>query len=144
MSKANKILACIQILVFFSLTLCGSGITFTVSATSGEFPCKDHNCGCKSASDCRTNCCCLPQRDHEKYHYGVKKQKNGLQSFIGSLMCKSGSDGITVINTELKYVLEDDFAIPRIAFLCLLTGDTLAHICEPLVSPPEKPPRCPA
>lgn len=142
MSKTNKILACIQILIFLSLTLCGSGITFTVSVTSDEFPCKDHNCGCKSAVDCRTNCCCLPQGNHEKSHYGAKKQKNGIQSFISSLMCKSDSDGISVINTELKYVLEDDFVIPQIAFLYFLASDTMVHICEPMVLPPEKPPRC--
>ncbi|MCF6155610.1 MAG: hypothetical protein E3K36_10230 [Candidatus Brocadia sp.] len=143
MSNTNKILACIQILIFLSHTLCGSGINFNVSVKSGEFPCKDHECGCKSASDCRTNCCCSPQGNYAKSHHDAKKQKNGFQSFISSLMCKSGSDGISVINTELKYVLEDDFVIPQIAFLYFLASDIMVHICEPMVSPPEKPPRCP-
>lgn len=141
MSKVNKVFACIQIIIFLSLTLCGSGITSNVSSKSGEFPCKGHECGCKSASDCRTHCCCSTQENYAKSHHDAKKQKDIFQSFISSLKCKSGSDAITCINAELKYVLEDYCVIPPITFFCFLADDTLAHIREVMVSPPEKPPR---
>lgn len=141
MSKVNKVFACIQIFVFLSLLLCSGGITFTVSSTSDGFPCKDHACGCKSEADCRAHCCCSPNGNQSTTHYGVKKQKDSLQSFISSLKCKSGNNAITFINTELKYVTEDDCVISPITFLCFLTSDTTAHLCEPKVSPPEKPPR---
>lgn len=141
MSKINKIIACIQILIFLGLTLCSSGVTISLSGKSDEFPCKDHACGCKSEADCKNNCCCSPQGNQSTSQYGVKKQKDSLQSFISSLKCKSGNDAITCINAELKYVTEDDCVISPITFFCFLTSDTTAHLCEPKVSPPEKPPR---
>lgn len=142
MSKINKVLACIQILIFLGLTLCSSGVTVISPGKSGEFPCKDHECGCKSEADCKTHCCCSPQGNQSTSQYGVKKQKDSLQSFISSLRCKSGSDAITCINAELKYVLGDDCEIPKITFLYFLANNTIVHLCEPMVSPPEKPPRC--
>ncbi|TVM02799.1 MAG: hypothetical protein CV087_08495 [Candidatus Brocadia sp. WS118] len=138
----NKALAGIQILIFLSLTLCSSGVTFVSQGKSGEFPCKGHTCGCKSEADCKAHCCCLPQGNQSTSQHGVKKQKNSFQSFISSLTCKSGSDPITCINAELKYILEDYCVIPQITFFCFLASDTLVHRCEPMVSPPEKPPRC--
>ena len=141
MSKMNKVLACIQILIFLSLTLCSSGITVSLSGKSDEFPCNEHACGCKSEADCKAHCCCLPQSNQSTSQYGVKKQKNSFQSFISSLKCKSGSDVIACINAELKYILEDYCVTPQITFFCFLASDTLAHLCEPMVSPPEKPPR---
>lgn len=141
MNKINKIFSCIQILIFFSLTLCGSDIPFQASMRSDEHPCKDHACGCKSEADCLTHCCCSPQGNNVNSYHGVKRQRNTLQSFISSLMCKSGGDVITFINAELKYIFEDDFVIPHIAIISFLTNDIQVHLCEPAVSPPEKPPR---
>lgn len=142
MSKINKVLACIQILIFLGLALCNGGITISPLGKSGEFPCKEHACGCKSEADCKAHCCCSPHGNQLESQNSIKKQKDSLQSFISSLKCKSGSDAITCINAELKYVLEDYFVIPPITFFCFLAGDTLAHIREVMVSPPEKPPRC--
>ncbi|OOP55704.1 MAG: hypothetical protein AYP45_13245 [Candidatus Brocadia carolinensis] len=144
MSKINKIFVSIQILIFLSLTLCSSGVTFVSQGKSGEFPCKGHACGCKSATDCMSHCCCSPQGNSLAAQQGIKKQKDSIQSFISSLKCKSGSDTITFTNAELKYTLEDDFVITRIKFFCFLANDTQVHLCEPPVSPPEKPPRCSA
>lgn len=142
MSKINKVIACIQILIFLSLTLCSSGVTLSLSGKSDEFPCKDHQCGCKSEADCKTNCCCSPRGNQLKSQNSVQKQKNGFHSFISSVRCKSGSDAIAFTSIELNYILEDYFTIPSITFFCFLAGDTLAHIHEVMVSPPEKPPRC--
>ena len=142
MSKINKVIACIQILIFLGLALCNGGITVGSLGKSDEFPCKEHVCGCKSEADCKTHCCCSPQGNPSASQYGVKKRKDSLQSFISSLRCKSGNDTIACINAELKYVLEGYFVIPPITFFCFLAGDTLAHLREVMVSPPEKPPRC--
>ncbi len=141
MSKMNKVLASIQIFIFLSLTLCNSGVTISLSGKSDAFPCKEHACGCKSEPDCKAHCCCFPQGNQLLSHHGVKKQKNSFQSFISSLTCKSGSDAITFINTELTYILEDCCVSPQITFFCFLASDTVTHLCEVMVSPPEKPPR---
>lgn len=141
MRKINKVLACIQILIFLSLTLYRSGDTFSLSGKSDEFSCKDHACGCKSEADCKAHCCCSPQGNHLMSQHRVKKQKNCFQSFISSLTCKSGSNAIACINAELKYILEDYCVIPQMTFFCFLASDTLTHLCEVMVSPPEKPPR---
>ncbi len=137
----NKVVACIQILIFLSLTLCNGGITIGSLGKSDEFPCKDHQCGCKSEADCKTNCCCSPHGNQLMSQHDAKTKKNSLQSFISSLKCKSGSDAITFINTNLKYILEDKPTISQITFLYFLANNTLVHLCEPMVSPPEKPPR---
>ncbi|MGQ3685709.1 MAG: hypothetical protein ACUBOA_12010 [Candidatus Loosdrechtia sp.] len=145
MSKINKVIACIQIVIFLSLMLCSSGVTTMNSLRKpDEFPCKDHDCGCKSADDCRTNCCCFPQGNHPGHYHSAKKQKSSLQSFISSLKCKSGSAAMVLINTEFKCIMEDYFVIPHITFLCFLASDTLTRLREVMVSPPEKPPRYPA
>lgn len=142
MGKINKAIACIQIFIFLSLTLCNSGATIISLKKSDVFPCKEHGCGCKSEADCRTHCCCSPQETLLTPQRDGTKQKNGLQSFISSLKCKSGSDAITFINANLKYILEDKSTIPPIKFFCFLTGDTLVRLREVMVSPPDKPPRC--
>lgn len=132
MSKINKVFASIQILIFLSLTLCGSGIPFNVSLKSGEYPGKGHTCGCKTEADCTAHCCCSPQGN---------SSKGGIQSFISSLRCKSGGVAIPFTNAELKYTLEDSSVITKIKFIGFLAGDIRVHLCEPAVSPPEKPPR---
>ena len=142
MSKINKIIACIQILIFLGLALCNGGITVGSLGKSDEFPCKEHVCGCKSEADCKAHCCCSSQENQVMSQQGIKKQKDSLQSFISSLKCKSGSDAIAFTSIELNYILEDYFTIPSITFFCFLAGDTLAHLREVMVSPPEKPPRC--
>ena len=40
MSKINKVIACIQILVFLCLILCSGGVTISLSGKSDEFPVK--------------------------------------------------------------------------------------------------------
>lgn len=141
MSKMNKVLACIQIFIFLSLTWCSSVTTIGSFKKSDAFPCKDHACGCKSEADCKAHCCCSPQGNQLASQYDVKKQKNSLQSFISSVKCKSGSNAVTLVKAELKYILDDDFISPHITFLCFLASDTMTHLCEVMVSPPEKPPR---
>ena len=143
MSKINKVIACIQILIFLSLIVwSGSGATIGSFKKSGEFPCKEHACGCKSEADCKTHCCCSPQENQRTSQYDGTKQRNSLRSFINSLKCKSGSDAITFINTNFKYILEDKSTIHPLTFFCFLTGDAAVHLREVMVSPPEKPPRC--
>mgnify|MGYP001610369712 CR=1 FL=1 len=142
MSRIGKIVIYIQILVMVCLSLCNVGLVINYPKKPVAFPCKEHECGCKSEADCMTNCCCSPSYGNQlKSQHGVKEQKNSFLSFISSLKCKSGSDAITFINTEFKYILEDNFVIPQITFLCFLANDTLVHLCEVMVSPPEKPPR---
>ncbi|MCE7911785.1 MAG: hypothetical protein DCC43_08225 [Candidatus Brocadia sp.] len=144
MRKVNKVIAAIQIFIFFSLTLCDGGIPFNVSVKSGEYPCKDHACGCKSESDCKARCCCSPRGNASASQSDVKNPKDSFQSFISSLQCKSGSDAVTIMHVDLKFIPDNDGLISSITFLCFLTSDTVVYPGEPMVSPPEKPPRCSA
>lgn len=141
MNKINRVIACVQIFIFLCLILCSGGVTISLSGKSGEFPCKDHECGCKSETDCKTNCCCSPQGNHLKSQNSVQKQKNGFHAFISSVRCKSGSDAIPFTSIELNYIPEGYFTIPQLTFLCFLDGNTLAHLSGPMVFPLEKPPR---
>lgn len=141
MSKASKVFSCIQIFILLSLLFFRGGVTISHSGTSDAFSCEGHQCGCTSEYDCRTHCCCSPHDNPSLFQNNEQTKKNGLQSFISSIKCKSGSDVITIINAECKYLLGDNFPTPQITFLCFLTGNTLARLSEPMVFPPEKPPR---
>lgn len=137
----GKIVTYIQILVTVCLVSCNTGIIINCPKKQVAFPCKEHACGCKSEADCMTNCCCFPSGDLSESQNVVRKQKNGLFSFISSVQCKTGSEAIAFINSNLEYTLEDYTVVHRLAFLCFLTNNPLIHPCEPMVSPPEKPPR---
>lgn len=141
MSRFVKIITYIQILAFVFLAFCNVGLVINYPKKPVAFPCKDHKCGCKSEADCMTHCCCSSYGDQLKSQDGVVKQKGSIQVFMSSVKCKSGSDVITFTNTELKYIRENSLKIPQITFLCYLAGDMLVHLSEPMVSPPEKPPR---
>ena len=44
-----------------NLTLLGiSGPSFTQASTA-DFPCAGHNCGCRTKEQCQTACCCFPK-----------------------------------------------------------------------------------
>ncbi len=141
MIKSGKIVACIQIVVMLCSALYNIGIVINYPKKPVAFPCKEHDCGCKLETDCIKNCCCSPYGNYVNDQDGIKKQKNGFQSFISSLRCKSGNHAITFLNIKFEYILKDCFNIPPITFLCFLVNDTLAHLHEVMVSPPEKPPR---
>ncbi|MCF6149806.1 MAG: hypothetical protein E3K37_14220 [Candidatus Kuenenia sp.] len=141
MSKTGKIVIYIQLLVMVCLSLCNVGLIISCPKKQAAFPCKEHECGCKSEADCMTNCCCFPSGSRSEFQNVPDGQKNGLLSFISSVQCKSGSDVIAFINSNLKYILEYNTIVHRLAFLCFLSNNPLIHPCEPMVSPPEKPPR---
>jgi len=46
----------------------GAGLAHAAPAGlhEADFPCAHHRCGCKSAEDCRTHCCCLSRRSGPK------------------------------------------------------------------------------
>ncbi len=141
MSRFRKVTTYVQILVMAYLVLCSVGVIVNSPKKPVAYPCKEHVCGCKLEADCMTNCCCFPDGNRQQTQNGTKEKRNGFLSFISSVKCKSGSNAITFINTKLKYVQEDSFINTQITFLCFLAKDTLVRLCEPTVSPPEKPPR---
>ena len=141
MNRIRKATTYVQIFVMVYLALCSVGVFVNSPKKPFAYPCKEHVCGCKSEADCMSNCCCFPDGNRQQSQNGTKENKNGLLAFISSIKCKSGSNAITCINTKLKYVQEDSFINSQITFLCFLAKDTLVRLCEPTVSPPEKPPR---
>ena len=141
MSKRDQILSYIQILVMVCLMVCNGEIAVNNSRKSDSFPCKGHQCGCKSESDCKTHCCCAPYENHHEFQTNRQEQKNGFRAFMSSVNCKYGNNPLTSIIVAVKYILEDKIHLKKEAFLCFLFSDASIFIPEVIVSPPEKPPR---
>ncbi len=142
MRKSNKILAYVQILVIVCLTACNGSISVRSSQKSNSFPCKGHQCGCKSELDCMTHCCCFTSEKQEKFQTNGWEQKSGIHAFISSVNCKNGNDPLTGITLTAKYIVESKVQSTRELFLCFYFSESSIFIPEVLVSPPEKPPRC--
>lgn len=140
MSKHNKILSYIQILVIVFMTLCNDGLRASSVAKPEDFPCKGHNCGCRSESDCKVHCCCGSFNDHDKFQ-DSNEQRNSFYVFISSVNCKYGSDPFTSITFTAKYLLENQVQPIKESFLCFRSQDISKSLLEVFVSPPEKPPR---
>lgn len=52
-------------LVSYLLTVTGFPVRASTSKHGGQpFPCQDHDCGCVSAEQCWTNCCCFSREQH--------------------------------------------------------------------------------
>lgn len=140
MRKSNKILAYVQILVIVCLMVCNGSISVRSSQKYNSFPCKGHQCGCKSELDCMTHCCCFTNEKQEKLQTNGWEQKSGIHAFISSVNCKNGND--PCITLTAKYIVESKVQSTRESFLCFYFRESSIFIPEVLVSPPEKPPRC--
>ena len=141
MSKSNKILSYIQILVIVCMMLCNDGIRVTSVTKSEDFPCKGHRCGCKLESDCKVHCCCELYKNQDKFRDNNSEQKNSFRVFISSINCKYGSDPLTSITFTAKYILENQVQPIKESFLCFLFHDISSDLLEVFLSPPGKPPR---
>lgn len=135
MNKQNKILSCIQILVIMCLIVCNGGAAVRLSQQSKESLCKERQCGCKSESDCKTNCCCTFRGNQNTF-----QNNNSLQAFISSINCKYGNDPFTGIAFPAKYIKEDQVQPVEESFLCFLFSATSIYPSEIIASHPEKPP----
>ena len=141
MNTKNKIISYIQILVIIFVVICNS-VTVNFSVKPEEFPCKGHQCGCKSELDCMTHCCCFTNEEQEKFQTNGWEQKSGLRAFMSSVNCKNGNDPFSGITLTTKYIVESKVQSTKESFLCFLFDESSAFIPEVIVSPPEKPPRC--
>lgn len=139
MSKCNKIFACIQTCVFLFLMVCNGGGIISSAKKTDAFPCAGHQCGCKSAADCKAHCCCAPDENQNKFRNN-SENKNGFKTFISSINCKYGNDLLTISFTA-KYMLESQVQQIKESFLCFLSHNTSFHLPQAIVSPPDKPPR---
>lgn len=140
MSRKNKALAYIQMLIVLCILPCNSGRAVNLPIKTSEFPCSEHQCGCKSALDCKTHCCCASYNNHDEFENSSKKQ-SGFHAFMSSVDCKYGSDLLTNITFTAKYIVESRIQPAQESFLCFLFYRTTIHLPEIMVSPPEKPPR---
>lgn len=134
----NKILPCIQILVFVCLTVCNGNLMTNPVRGPEPFPCKEHQCGCKTEADCMEHCCCASYENHQT---GSKKQKNGLFSFISSVNCKSGSPLISFVSFSEKYLSTEKEQSTQAPFLCFLHCSISFFSPEAFIFLPKKPPR---
>ncbi|MBI2472486.1 MAG: hypothetical protein HYV59_14795 [Planctomycetes bacterium] len=138
--RSNKILAYVQILVMICLMVFNGGIVVNPAMKSDAYPCKDHQCGCKSESDCKTHCCCAPNGNQDTFHTNSEK-RNGFKTFISSVNCKYGNDPLTPITFTAKYILESRVQTIKESFLCFLCSEVPSNIPDVVIFPPEKPPR---
>lgn len=141
MSKRNKILTYIQVLVVLCILACNSDRAVNFSLKSDEFPCKGHQCGCNTEPDYRERCCCAVNENRNNFLNNSQKQKNGFRIFISSIHCKYGNEAFTGISFTGKYILEDNVQPIKESLLYFLFNTISIPISEGMVSPPKKPPR---
>lgn len=137
----KKILPCIQILIFICLTVCNGNLMTNPVRGPEPFPCKGHQCGCKTETDCKEHCCCASYENHNEFQANSKKQKNGLYTFISSVNCKSGNPLISGVSFSNKYIPTEQPLLTQAPFLCFLRCSTSFFPPEAFISLPKKPPR---
>ncbi|KAA0242180.1 MAG: hypothetical protein DYG83_12390 [Candidatus Brocadia sp. AMX2] len=137
--KSHKILTYIQISVIVCLLICNGGISVNSVRESDGFPCKGHQCGCKSESDCRTHCCCGVYKNRDKFQ--SNEQKSSFHVFMSSINCTYGNDPLTGVTFTAKYMVGDQVQQIKESFLCFLSCDISNSLLEVFASPPKKPPR---
>lgn len=140
MRNTNKIFSYIQILVMVYLMACSEDKGRIFFSQAENFPCAGHQCGCKTEADCKTHCCCSPHKNHNNFQNNSENY-NSFRVFISSLNCKYGSNVLTTITFQSKYVLADKIRPITASFLCFLVSNTVISSPEILASPIEKPPR---
>lgn len=141
MSKSNRILAIVQILIIVSLMLCNGGVSENLPDKSEIFPCKAHQCGCKTEYDCKTHCCCANHENSDTLDIQNNTQGNSFRAFVSSINCKYGSESFKSIDSSVKYMFENSVKPLSETFLCFLPHNSSIRLPEAFVSPPEKPPR---
>ena len=139
--KKKRVSSYIQIVILVCLIMCSGGKGINISVKTNEFPCKGHQCGCRSESDCKRNCCCALYGNQSELKDVSSKQKNSFQVFISSINCKSDSHSLSDLSFTAKYVLDIKVSLSKESFFCFNSNNT--SICPPEVflSLPEKPPR---
>ena len=64
-NKYIRTITCLVMIAYmFSASNCAPWLInkigdFGVTLSTGDFPCKGHGCGCKTALQCLTDCCCV-------------------------------------------------------------------------------------
>ena len=140
MRNINKIFSYVQILVIVCLMAMSEDRGRIFFSKSENFPCAEHQCGCKTEADCKAHCCCSPHKDHNEFQNNSEKH-NSFRVFISSLNCKYGNNTLTGITFQSKYILADKIQAITGSFLCFLISNTVIPSPEILASPIEKPPR---
>lgn len=141
MNKKNKILACVQILAIFWIIVGNGSITINTPQKYGEFPCKGHQCGCKSGPDCKKHCCCGFYGDRYTFLDNGKGEKNTLHTFISSIHCKFGSGTLAKITITAEYKGEKKTELIKELSSSFLFYNIPPYPSDIIASPPEKPPR---
>ena len=114
--------------------------TFPISE-KGEYPCEHHICGCKTAPDCLSRCCCVRIASTLDMKCSLKENPKDIPSaFIQSLACAGVPDQFTAVSNIIS-LPEDYIFIPDIyPFHYLKKLHQTFPISFP-ISPPDKPPR---
>lgn len=137
----NKIISGIQILIFVCLTVCNGNLMTNPVRVAEPFPCKGHQCGCKTEEVCKDHCCCSAYENHNKLQSNSKKQQNSLRVFISSINCKSGNTLISGVSFSEKYVSTEKAPSSQAPLLCFLPCDVSFPLTEVCIFLPKKPPR---
>lgn len=114
--------------------------TFLISV-KGEYPCEHHICGCKTAPDCLSHCCCEKILNTLDMKCSLKENPKDIPSaFIQSLACAGVPDKFTAVSNTIS-LPEDVIFIPDIhLFYFLQRLEPASPISFP-ISPPDKPPK---
>jgi hypothetical protein len=69
----------------------------TKTIASADFPCAHHDCGCKTAEQCRLHCCCHPQvrqpsASGAMCHLAQESPKTVRVSYLSEAQCRGHHD----------------------------------------------------
>jgi hypothetical protein len=58
----------------------------------GDFPCATHDCGCATAEQCRTQCCCFPNEPSPEGCPSCHEEKAVAVTYLSALKCSGSTD----------------------------------------------------
>lgn len=152
-----------MMLVYFSIfifAVCylifSTGIAFIVldkilpqtkTLTDTSFPCAYHDCGCKTAEQCRTNCCCFPKpfKQVTSTSQSDRWKQNGSTtidiSYLSTIRCSGNYPDYTILTKKInQYIPSTIPSVEHINIIDMLTvfQDTIP--CSIFQEPPDKVP----
>lgn len=138
----NRLIVTLQIMLILFIALYNGVFLVVIPNRAETFPCAEHQCGCKSASDCQTNCCCAAFMLEGKQGIEQVAHENSFSTvFLSSMNCLSGNDGFIVTAFNLKYIREGQVILQEKLFQYFTPVNNPSRLCTTTVPPPKKPPR---
>ena len=112
-----------------------------LTSEKGEFPSEHHACGCTTAPDFLSPCCCVKTSGALEMKCSLKKNSNDiLSTFIQSLACSDTIDQFTAVLDTIRLPDAAVFIPDIYLFYYQKATPSVFPVSFP-ISPSDKPPR---